>query len=147
MADSTVVVLVFEDEQAAERLFDTLQETLKAESFPVNNAAMATYKQNGEVIVQQWSHPISENGFSHEHWEFLIKTVLSGWGHHIDDWSIEKFKQLFQPGTSAFFSLVEPYASRDIIIKLRQFNGNLIYAGLTEEQKVLLKAAASRSSC
>jgi len=32
MAESTVIVLVFEDEKAAERLFDTLQETLKAES-------------------------------------------------------------------------------------------------------------------
>ena len=147
MADSTVVALVFEDEEAAERLFDTLEETLKAESFPVDNAAVVIYKQNGEVIVKQWSHPISENGFHPQHWEFLIKTVLSGWGHHIDDWSIETFKQVFQPGTSAFFSLVEPYASRDMIIKLRQFNGNLIYAGLTEEQKAMLKAAASRSSC
>ena len=145
MADSTVVVLVFEDEQAAERLFDTLQEALKAESFPVDNAAMAIYKPSGEMLVKQWSHPISENGFSPEHWEFLIKTVLSGWGHHIDDWSIETFKQVFQPGTSAFFSLVEPYASRDMIIKLRQFRGKLIYAGLTEDQKVMLKEAASRS--
>ncbi len=33
MADSTVAALVFENEKAAERLFDTLQETLKAESF------------------------------------------------------------------------------------------------------------------
>ena len=146
MADSTVVALVFEDEQAAERLFATLQETLKAESFPVDNAAVAIYKQDGEVIVKQWSHPISDNGFHPDHWEFLIKTVLSGWGQHIDDWSIEAFKQVFQPGTSAFFSLVEPYASRDIIIKLRQFNGKLIYAGLTEEQKAKLKAAASRSN-
>lgn len=146
MADSTVIVLIFEDEQAADHLFDTLQETLKAESFPVDNAAVATYKQSGEVIVQQWSHPISENGFSPQHWEFLIKTVLSGRGYHIDDWSIESFEQLFRPGTSAFFSLVEPYASRDIIIKLGQFRGHLIYAGLTEEQKVMLKAAASHSN-
>jgi len=146
MADSTVVALVFEDEEAAERLFNTLEETLKAESFPVDNAAVATYRQNGEVIVKQWSRPTSENGFYPQQWEFLIKTVLSGWGYHIDDWSIETFKQVFQPGTSAFFSLVKPYASRDIIIKLRQFNGNLIYAGLTEEQKVMLKAAASNSS-
>ncbi len=146
MADSTIVALIFEDEKGAERLFDTLQETLKAESFPVDNAAVAIYKQNGEVIVKQMVHLISENGFNSQLWEFLIKTLLSGWGHHIDDWAIEKFKQVFQPGTSAFFSLIEPYASKDVIIRLRQFNGNLIYAGLTEEQKVMLKAEASRSS-
>lgn len=146
MADSTMVALIFEDEKAAEHLFDTLQQTLKAESLPVDNAAVAIYRQNGEVIVRQMVHPIGENGFDSQLWEFLIKTLLSGWGYHIDDWSIEKFKQLFQPGTSAFFSLIEPSASRDIIIRLRQFSGNLIYSGFTEEQKVLLKAAASRNS-
>ncbi len=107
---------------------------------------MAIYKQSGEIIVKTWTHPISENGFNPQFWEFLIKTVLSGWEHHIDDWPLEKFKQLFQPGTSAFFSLIEPDASRDVLLRLRLFNGTLIYAGLTEDQKVLLKAAAS-SSC
>ena len=146
MADSTVIALVFEDENAAERLFDTLEETLKTKSFPVDNAAIVVYKKSGETTVKQWSHPISENGFQPQHWEFLIKTVLSGWGHHIDNWSIEEFKQVFLPGTSAFFSLVEPSASRDVIIRLRQFNGKLIYAGLTEDQKALLKSAASNKS-
>ncbi len=146
MADSTVVALVFEDEKAAERLFNTLEDTLKAESFPVDNAAVAIYKQDGEIIVKQKVHTISENGFDAQLWEFLIRTVLSGWGYHIDDWSIEKFQQLFRPGTSAFFSLIEPHASREVIIKLRQFNGNLVYAGLAEEQKVQLRAAASGSN-
>ncbi len=41
MADSTVVALVFEDEKAAERLFNTLEQTLKAESFPIDNAAVS----------------------------------------------------------------------------------------------------------
>ncbi|MBV9230536.1 MAG: hypothetical protein JOZ18_14600, partial [Chloroflexi bacterium] len=134
MPESTVIILVFEDEKAADRLFNALQETLKAESFPVDAAAVAIYRQNGEVIVKQMVDPISENGFNARLWEFLIKTLLSGWGHHIDDWFIEKFKQLFQPGTSAFFSLGEPYASKDMILKLRHFNANLIYVGLTEEQ-------------
>ena len=144
MADSTVVVLVFEDEKAAERLFDTLQQTLKAESFPIDNAAVAIYKQDGEVIVKQMVHSLSENGFTAQLWEFLIKTLLSGWGYHIDDWFLKQFKQLFQPGTSAFFSLIEPYASRDMLLRLRQFSGNLIYVELTEQQKVMLKEAASR---
>ena len=146
MAESTVIVLIFEDEKAAERLFDTLEETLKTKLLPVDDAAVAIYEQNGEVIVKQMVHPISENGFNPRLWELLIKTLLSGWGHHIDDWFLEKFRQLFQPGTSAFFTLVEPYASRDVILRLRHFGGNLIYVGLTEEQKVILKAAASSRS-
>jgi uncharacterized membrane protein len=137
-----VIVLVFEDEKAAERLFDTLQETLKAEALPVDNAAVAIYEQNGEVIVKQMVHALSENGFNARFWEFLIKTLLSVWGYHIDDWFIEQFKQWFLPGTSAFFTLVEPSASKDMILKLRYFKGNLIYIGLTEEQKALLKTAA-----
>ncbi|MBA2681468.1 MAG: DUF1269 domain-containing protein [Ktedonobacteraceae bacterium] len=145
MADSTVVALVFEDENAAERLFNTLEQTLKAESLPIDNAAVAIYKQDGEIIVRQMVHPISENGFDTQLWEFVIRTLLSGWGYHIDDWSIEKFKQLFRPGTSAFFTLIEPNASGEVITKLRQFNGNLIYAGFTEEQKVQLREAASQS--
>jgi uncharacterized membrane protein len=142
MADSTMVVLVFEDEESAERLFDTFEETLKAGSFPIDDAAVAIYKQNGEVVVKQWAHPLSENGFTPQLWKFVIKTLLSGWGYHIDDWSIEKFKQVFQPGTSAFFSLIEPSASRELLIQFRQFRGTLIYVGFTEEQKVLLKAAS-----
>lgn len=144
MADSTMAVLIFEDENAAERLFDTLEETLKAGSFSIDDAAVAIYKQDGEVIVKQWAHPFSENGFTPQLWEFMIKTLLSGWGYHIDDWSIEKFKQVFQPGTSAFFSMIEPSASRDVLLEFKQFRGTLIYAGFTEEQKVLLKAAASQ---
>ncbi len=53
MADSTVAILVFEDEKAAQRLFDTLEEMLKAASFPIDDAAVVVYKQNGEVIVTQ----------------------------------------------------------------------------------------------
>ena len=146
MADSTVAILVFEDENGAERLFDTLQETLKSTSFPADNAAVAVYRPNGAMIVKHWSHPLSENGFNPQLWEFLIKTLLSGWGYHIDDWFIEQFKQMFLPGTSAFFSLIEPYASRDTLLLLRQFHGTLIYVGLTEEQKLQLKAAASHSN-
>jgi uncharacterized membrane protein len=75
----------------------------------------------------------------------VIKTLLSGWGRdHIDDWFIEQFKQLFQSGTSAFFCLIEPSASRDVLLQFRAFRGTLIYAGLTEEQKVQLKAAARK---
>lgn len=144
MADSTMIVLVFEDEMAAERMFDAFEETLQAESFPIDDAAVAIYKQDGEMVVKQWAHPLSENGFTPQLWKFVIKTLLSGWGYHIDDWSIEKFKQVFQPGTSAFFSLIEPSASGDVLIQLRQFRGTLIYAGFTDEQKVQLKAAASQ---
>lgn len=143
MAESTVIALVFEDEQAADHLFDMLEQIMTAESFPVDNAAVAVYRQSGEVIVKQMTYLTGESGFSPRIWEFLLKTVLSGWGHHIDDWSIENFKQVFQPGTSAFFSLIESYASGDLIHKLREFKGHLIYAGLTDEQKAMLKAAAS----
>ncbi len=116
MADSTVAVLVFEDEKAAQRLFDTLEEMLKTASFPIDDAAVVVYKQTGEVIVTQWAHPLSENGFTPQLWEFLMQTMLSGWGHHIDDWYIKKFKQVFQPGTSAFFSLIEPDVSHDVLL-------------------------------
>jgi hypothetical protein len=34
MADSTMIVLVFDDERGAEHLFDEFEEMLKAESFP-----------------------------------------------------------------------------------------------------------------
>ncbi|GHO96478.1 hypothetical protein KSF_065260 [Reticulibacter mediterranei] len=105
---------------------------------------MAIYKQTGEMLVKQWAHPLSENGFTPALWMFVIKTLLSGWGDHIDDWFIETFKQVFRSGTSAFFCLIEPSASRDVLIQLRQYRGMLIYAGLTEEQKVQLKAAASK---
>jgi uncharacterized membrane protein len=74
MAESTMIVLVFEDEKAAERLFDTLQQTLKAESFPVDAAAVAVYEHNGEVTVRQMVHPLSESGFTPHLWEFMIKT-------------------------------------------------------------------------
>lgn len=144
MADSTMIVVVFEDEMAAESMFDVFEETLEAEAFPIDDAATAIYRQNGEVIVKQWAHPLSENGFTSQLWTFLIKTLLSGQGYHIDDWSIEKFKQVFLPGTSAFFGLIEPSASRDVLLQLRQFRGTLIYADFTEEQKILLKAAASQ---
>lgn len=144
MADSTMIVLVFEDEEGAERLFDAIEEMVKAESFPIDDAAVAIYKQDGEVVVKRWSHPLSENGFTPQLWQFVIKTLLSGWGYHIDDWSIGKFKQVFQVGTSAFFSLIESSASKDVLIQFRQFRGTLIYVGFTEEQKALLKAAASQ---
>ena len=144
MADSTMVVLVFEDERGAELLFDEFEEMLKAEAFPLDDAAVAIYKQTGEVLAKQWAHPLSENGFTPELWTFVIKTLLSGWGYHIDDWFIEKFKQVFQSGNSAFFCLIEPSACRDVLLQFRQFRGTLIYAGLTEEQKVQLKAAASK---
>lgn len=78
MADSTMIVLVFEDEEGAERLFNTFEETLEAESFPIDDAAIALYKQGGEVIVKQWAHPLSENGFTPQLWKFVIKTLLSG---------------------------------------------------------------------
>ncbi|GHO87381.1 DUF1269 domain-containing protein [Dictyobacter formicarum] len=143
MADSTMIVLLFDDERGAERLFDEFEETLKDESFPIDDAAVVTYKQTGELLVKQWSHPLSENGFTSELWTFVIKTLLSGLEYHIDDWFIEKFKQVFQSGSSALFCLIEPSASREILIQFRQFRGTLIYAGFTEEQKVQLKAAAS----
>jgi uncharacterized membrane protein len=146
MADSTVIALVFEDEKAADRLFQTLEETMKAETFPIDTAAVAIYKQNGEVIVKQMVHSFSENGFTPQLWEFLIRTLLSGWGYHIDDWFLEQFKHVFQLGTSAFLCLVKPEASHGVLLRFRQFRGTLIYTGLTEEQKVLLKAAASSRS-
>jgi uncharacterized membrane protein len=145
MADSTVIVLLFEDEGGAALLFDEFEETLKAESFPIDDAAVAIYKQTGEMLVKQWAHPLSENGFTPELWTFVINTLLSGWGrYHIDDWFIEKFKQVFRSGTSAFFCLVEPFASQDVLIQFKRYRGTLIYAGFTEEQKVQLKAAARK---
>jgi uncharacterized membrane protein len=145
MADSTMIVVVFDDEEGAGHLFDEFEETLKAESFPIDDAAVAIYKkQTGEMFVKQWAHPLSENGFTPALWAFVINTLLSDRTYHIDDWSFEKFKQVFQSGTSAFFCLIEPSASRDVLIEFRQFRGTLIYAGFTEEQKVQLKAAASK---
>lgn len=144
MADSMMIVLVFEDEGGAERLFNEFEETLKAESFPIDDAAVATYKQTGEVLVKQWAHPLSENGFTSELWTFVIKMLLSDWEYPIEDWSIEKFKQVYRSGTSAFFCLIEPSASREVLIQFRQFRGTLIYAEFTEELKVQLKAAASK---
>ncbi len=146
MADSTVIVLIFEDEGGAERLFDNFEETLKAEAFPIDDAAVAIYKQTGEMLVKQWAHPLSENGFTSELWTFVIKTLLSGWGEHIDDWFIDTFKQLFRSGTSAFFCLIEPSASGNLLIRFREFRGTLIYAGFTEEQKVHLRAAAGKEA-
>lgn len=144
MADSTMVVLVFEDERGADLLFNEFEEMLKAEAFPIDDAAVAIYKQTGEMLVKQWAHPLSENGFTPELWTFVIKTLLSGWGQHIDDWFIEGFKQAFQPGTSAFFCLLEPSANKDVLIlQFREFRGTLMYAGFTEEQKAQMKAAAS----
>lgn len=144
MADSTMIVLVFEDEEGAGRLFDEFEETLKAELFPIDDAAVVIYKQTGEMFVKQWAHPLSENGFTPELWTFVIKILLSDWGYHLDDWFIERFKQVFQSGTSAFFCLIEPSASRDALLQFRQFRGTLIYTGFTEEQKVQLKSAASK---
>ena len=64
MADSTMIVLLFDDEGGAERLFDEFEETLKAEAFPIDAAAAVIYKQTGEMSVKQWAHPLSENGFT-----------------------------------------------------------------------------------
>ncbi|GHO94667.1 membrane protein [Reticulibacter mediterranei] len=144
MADSTMIVLVFDDEKGADLLFDEFEETLKAEAFPLDDAAVVIYKQTGEMSVKQWAHPLSENGFTLALWTFVIHTLLSGWEDHIDDWPIEKFKQVFRSGTSAFFCLIEPSVSKDVLFQFRQFRGTLIYAGFTEEQKVQLKVAASK---
>jgi len=144
MADSTIIVLVFDDERGAERLFDEFEETLKAETFPIDDAAVVVYKQTGEMLVNQWAHPLSENGFTPALWTFVINTLLSGWENHIDDWPIEKFKQVFRSGSSAFLCLIEPSVSKDVLFQFRQYRGTLIYAGFTEEQKVQLKVAASK---
>src|SRR5207248_11476962 len=116
----------------------------KAETFPIDDTAVAIYKQSGEMFVKQWAHPLSENGFTPALWTFVINTLLSDREYHIDDWSFEKFKQVFRSGTSAFFCLIEPDASREVLLQLREYRGTLIYAGFTDEQKVQLKAAASK---
>jgi uncharacterized membrane protein len=139
-----MIVLVFEDERGADLLFDEFEETLKAETFPIDDAAVVIYRQTGEMLVKQWAHPLSENGFTPALWTFVINTLLSGLENHIDDWPIEKFKQVFRSGSSAFLCLIEPFASRDVLIQFRQYRGTLIYAGFTEEQKGQIKAAASK---
>lgn len=144
MADSTMIVVIFEDERGAKLLFDEFEETLKAETFPIDDTAVAIYRQSGEMSVRQWAHPLSENGFTPALWAFVINALLSDRAYHIDDWSFEKFKQVFRSGSSAFFCLIEPSASKDVLFQLRQFRGTLIYAGFTEEQKSQLKAAASK---
>lgn len=144
MADSTLIVVVFADERGAGLLFDEFEEMLKAEAFPIDDAAVAVYRQNGEMSVKQWVHPLSENGFTPALWAYVIDTLLSEREYYIDDWSFEKFQQVFRSGSSAFFCLIEPFASKDVLFQLRQFRGTLIYAGLTEEQKAQLKVAASQ---
>ncbi len=63
MAESTVIVLVFEDEKAAECLFDTLEETLKAgypKVWPFPTKRLATSEKTGESALQGSSRSLTE---------------------------------------------------------------------------------------
>ena len=145
MAESTMIVLVFDEEQRAEQLWQRLEELQRSGLVPRNDAAMVICRQDGQVIVQQVVHAASEGDFNVQTWEFIIKTLLSGWSLGIDDWFIQQIKQQLLPGTSAFFILVDEFRSQEALLAFRSYQGKLFYNGLTAEDKAKIKRAAGQA--
>ena len=145
MAESTLIALVLDDEQQAERLWLRTQELQRSSLIPAEDAAIVIIRQHGQVIVQQVVDPTGGNAFNAQTWEYVIKTLLSGWSGGIDDWFIQQMKQHLLPGTSALFLLVDQPTTQDVLFALRGYSGKRFYCGLSTEDKARIRVAAGQA--
>ena len=76
MAERTLIALVFDDEQEAQRLWQRNQELQVSGLLPPEDAAMVVLRRDGQVIVQQEVGPTGGDAFNAHTWEHVINTML-----------------------------------------------------------------------
>ncbi|EFH89953.1 DUF1269 domain-containing protein [Ktedonobacter racemifer] len=145
MAESRLIALVFDGEQEAEQLWLRTQELQRSGLIPPGDAAIVIIRLDGQVIVQQVVDPTDGDAFNAQTWEYVIKTLLSGWGEGIDDWFVQQVKQHLLPGTSALFLLVDPSKAQEVVHALRGYPGKRFYSVLSTEDKARIRAAAGQA--
>ncbi|GHO54068.1 DUF1269 domain-containing protein [Ktedonobacter robiniae] len=145
MAESRLIALVFDGEQEAEQLWLRTQELKRSGLIPPGDAAIVIIRLDSQVIVQEVVDPTDGDAFNAQTWEYVIKTLLSGWGKGIDDWFVQQVKQHLLPGTSALFLLVDPSKAQDVVHALSGYPGNRFYSALSTEDKARIRAAAGQA--
>lgn len=146
MAESVLFALTFQDELAAKKVGAILQEHQRAGALQFHDAAIVTYQQNGTVIVEQESIFVDEEALGNSVWKSMIEGFITGSRLGIDAWFFDQLMDQLRPGSSAFFVMVSPSHFDKQREYLQQYRGNLLYAGLSTEDKARMKAAAAQPS-
>ena len=144
MAESVLFALTFQNELAAKQVGAILQEHQRNGALHFHDAAIVTYQQNGAVIVEQGSVFVDEEALGIGVWKSMIEGFITGSRLGIDVWFFDQLRDQLRPGSSAFFVMVSPSHFDEQRGYLQHYKGNLLYAGLSTEDKARMKAAAAQ---
>lgn len=156
---SNLVVMAFDNENAAAQVRDKLVELQKGKLIQLEDAVVVVRHQDGKVKVKQATNLAGAGAMSGAFWGMLIGMLffvpfvglavgaamgglagsMSDYG--IDDAFIKEASSQIQPGNSALFLLVREATVDKVVEQLKPYNGKIIHTSLSAENEAQLKAA------
>ena len=146
MAESVLFALTFQDKHAAKQVGAILQEHQRTGALYFHNAAIVTYQQIGEVIVEQESVFVDEEALGNNAWQSMIEGFIAGSRLGIDSWFYDQLRDQLRPGSSAFFVMVPPSYFERQRRYLQHYSSTVLSVELSTEDKARMKAAAAQPS-
>ncbi len=155
---SDLIVLVFDDENGAVEMRDTLVELQKQHILKLDDAAVVVRTQGGKVKVKQAVWLVEQGALGGTFWGLLVGVffwvpwlgtavgaapgtvggVLSDIG--VDDEFMKQVGHTIQHGNSALFLLVREATPYKLMRELGRFNARVLQTFLSHDDEAKLRA-------
>jgi uncharacterized membrane protein len=152
---SDLIVLVFDDEDGALEMRDTLVELQKQHILKLDDAAVVVRTQDGKVKVKQAVSLVGQGALGGTFWGLLVGVFLwvpwlgtavgavsgdlSDIG--VDDEFMKQVGHTIQHGNSALFLLVREATPYELMCELGRFNARVLQTFLSHDDEAKLRAA------
>ena len=156
---SSLVVIGYPDEQAADAVRGKLTELSKQNLLTLEDAVVVVRRKDGKAKIKQGQNLTGAGALGGSFWGLLIGCLFfMPWlgmavgavagaisGHFvdigIDDSFIKQVTETVQPGNSAIFMLVRDATVDRVLEELKKFGGTVMRTNLSSEQEAALKEA------
>jgi uncharacterized membrane protein len=151
---SDLIVLVFDDEDGALEMRDTLVELQKQHILKLDDAAVVVRTQDGKVKVKQAVSLVGQGALGGTFWGLLVGVFLwvpwlgmavgavsgdlSDIG--VDDEFVKQVGHTIQYGNSALFLLVREATPYELMRELSRFNARVLQTFLSHNDEAKLRA-------
>lgn len=159
---STLVAIGFNSKHRAQEALHTLTKLEKDYLIDLEDAVIATRKENGKIKLKQSTNMVGMGAFQGAWWGSLIGLIFAGplgmliggastagFGalagsladYGINDNFIKQLGETLQPGHSALFVLVKSATEDKVMAELEGTGGTIIKTSLSNEDEAKLKEA------
>ena len=156
---SELVVIAFDTEEKAEEVRDRLLSLQKTHIIRLEDAVIATKRDNGRVKLNQIASPATSGAFAGGFWGLLIGALFlmphigllvgaAGGGLAgaltdvgVDDDFMRELGEVLQPGSAALFLLIRRMTEDKVLDELKGVGGRVLRTSLDHSKEQQLREA------